>query len=247
MNIINIKTTTSTNFFLKKLVNKQHLKEWTIISAEIQTFGRGQKKNHWESEPSKNITCSILLYPHFLPIKKIFLLSEIIAIGIKKALNIYVKQGITIKWPNDIYFKDQKIAGILIENEITNQKFSHSIVGIGLNVNQQIFKSNAPNPISLKQITGTEINTNTLLKQVTEQIIYWYNKLKFSQNKLISQTYHNFLYHKKGLHLYKDKNELFKASIELVTEEGILHLKTEKKENRYYSFKDVSLVMDTKI
>src|SRR5215470_8992785 len=160
MNIIEIKITASTNLFLKELLNKHPLKEWTIIVAETQTAGRGQMGNYWESEPSKNITCSILIYPHFLSIKQQFLLSEIVAIGLKETLAKYVKQDITIKWPNDLYFEKRKLAGILIENELINQKFSCSIVGIGLNVNQQIFKSDAPNPVSLKQITGMETDIN---------------------------------------------------------------------------------------
>lgn len=243
MNIIEIKTTASTNLFLKGLSNKKHLKEWTIIVAETQTSGRGQIGNYWESEPSKNITCSILLYPHFLSIKQYFLLSEVVSIGIKETLDKYVKQGVTIKWPNDIYFEKRKLSGILIENELTSQNsFSCSIVGIGLNVNQKTFKSDAPNPISLKQIIGIETNTHILLKQMVEQIQYWYKKLKSCQNTLISQTYYNYLYCKEGFHFYKDKNEIFQAKIQLVTEEGLLCLVTKTKEKHYYSFKEVSLL-----
>ncbi|BAG83564.1 biotin--[acetyl-CoA-carboxylase] ligase [Candidatus Azobacteroides pseudotrichonymphae] len=242
MNTIKIKITSSTNLFLKELSKKQSLKEWTIVVAESQTAGRGQRGNCWESEPTKNIICSILLYPNFLSIQQQFLLSEVVVIGIKDVLDTYVQKGIAIKWPNDVFFEKRKLAGILIENELIGQKISCSIIGIGLNVNQQVFKSEAPNPVSLKQIIGIEMNTNILLEQIVSQIQYWYKKLKSGQRKLISQVYHDSLYCKEGFHFYKDKNEIFQARIRMVTEEGLLCLMTKSKEERYYSFKEISLL-----
>ncbi|MDR2520430.1 MAG: biotin--[acetyl-CoA-carboxylase] ligase [Bacteroidales bacterium OttesenSCG-928-I14] len=242
MNIIKIKTTDSSNQLLKELLKIYVLKEWTIITAESQTLGRGQIGNSWESQANKNITCSILLYPKFLQIKQCFLLSKVIAIGIKEALNVYIKQGVTIKWPNDIYFKNKKIAGILIENEVICGKIIHSIIGIGVNVNQQTFESNAPNPVSLKQIIGFKVNTDILLKQIIERVAHWYKKLKFCQNELISRVYNDSLFCKDEFHLYRDTNGFFKAAIQSVSAEGLIHLKTDKKENRLYYSKDISLV-----
>ncbi|MDR0863341.1 MAG: biotin--[acetyl-CoA-carboxylase] ligase [Candidatus Symbiothrix sp.] len=240
MNIIKIETTTSTNLFLKELAGKQVLEEGTVALAGTQTAGRGQAGNYWESEPGKNITCSILLHPTFLLPKQHFLLSETVALGVKETLDFYLK-NVTVKWPNDIYVEDRKIAGILIENELMGQQFSRSVIGIGLNVNQEVFTSNAPNPVSLKQLLGVDMNVDELTEKMVERILYWYEKLKAGETKVISQTYHDFLYRKSGFHWYEDKTGRFKARIKSVAEDGFLLLETDKGEERCYAFKEVSM------
>jgi len=146
MNIITVESVASTNSYLKELAHSRTLDEGTVIVTRNQTAGKGQQGNAWESEAGKNITCSILLYPSFLPVQHFFLLSEVISLGVKETLDAYT-DGITIKWPNDIYYCERKIAGILIENEITGSNISMSVAGIGVNVNQEQFLSDAPNPV----------------------------------------------------------------------------------------------------
>jgi BirA family biotin operon repressor/biotin-[acetyl-CoA-carboxylase] ligase len=240
MNIIKIEATASTNLFLKELARKQILEEGTVVLAGTQTAGRGQAGNYWESEPGKNITCSILVYPTFLLPKQHFLLSETMALGVKESVDFYLKK-VTVKWPNDIYVEDRKIAGILIENELLGQQFSQSVIGIGLNVNQEVFTSDAPNPVSLKQLLGADVNVNDLAEKMVERILYWYEKLKAGETECISKTYHEFLYRKSGFHCYEDTTGRFKARIKSVAEDGFLQLETDQGEERRYTFKEVSM------
>jgi BirA family biotin operon repressor/biotin-[acetyl-CoA-carboxylase] ligase len=248
MDTIKIKTIDSTNLLLKELAEKQILEEGTVVLAENQRKGRGQGNNQWESEAGKNITCSILLYPTFLSIQRHFMLSKIVALGVKEALDHCIGEEMeaatfSIKWPNDIYFKDRKIAGILIENALTGQEFSQSIVGIGLNVNQEAFPSHIPNPVSLKQILGKEVCLSTLLEKIIRRVIHWYKLLKADQIHLVSQVYHDALYRKSDFHLYQDKNGQFRAKIQSVGDDGYLYVVTDEGEERRYAFKEIACVM----
>ena len=247
-NIIKIKETGSTNDWLKERSKNQFLSEGTTVAAEYQTAGKGQQGNRWESEAGKNIMCSLLLYPDFLPIHQNFLLSEVVALGVKDTVEQYIRP-IDIKWPNDIYYQNRKIAGILIENELTGQIISKSIVGIGLNVNQEQFSDAAPNAVSLKQIlsknvTGlrkpvTFINIDLLLEKMINAILFRYNTLKTGNSESITLAYHNSLYRKSGFYAFSDKNGSFKAQIERVADDGFLHLITEEGEKRSYAFKEL--------
>jgi BirA family biotin operon repressor/biotin-[acetyl-CoA-carboxylase] ligase len=238
MKIIEVAHTPSTNIYLKTLSEEQVLPEATIVVTGNQTAGRGQRGNSWESESGKNLTFSMLLYPDFLPLKQNFLLSEVIALGIKETLDAY-SQAITIKWPNDIYCNEKKICGILIENELMENRFSKSVVGIGLNVNQEIFSSNAPNPISLKQIIEKETELKPLLETMVCKILLRYEELKAGNTESIITAYHNSLYRRSGFHTYKDANGTFQARTERVTDDGTLSLITNSGEKRSYTFKEV--------
>jgi BirA family biotin operon repressor/biotin-[acetyl-CoA-carboxylase] ligase len=239
MPIIKIDTCLSTNAFLKELLKNQAMEEGSLVVTRNQTDGRGQIGTHWESEPGKNLTFSLILYPDFLPLKEHFLLSETVALGIKTVLDTYA-EPVTIKWPNDIYYQNQKIAGILIENAITGQTFSHSIIGIGLNVNQETFLSGAPDPVSLKQISGKETDLDMLLEQLSTSILHYYQLLKNGQSKIIAQAYEQNLYRKTGFYDYEDQEGLFSARIESVDRAGFLHLITATGERRCYTFKEVA-------
>ncbi|MDR0733009.1 MAG: biotin--[acetyl-CoA-carboxylase] ligase [Dysgonamonadaceae bacterium] len=237
--ITKIKETDSTNRQLKAQSEKQRLDEGAVLAAEFQTAGKGQRGNRWESEAGKNITCSILLYPRFLPVKQRFLLSETVALGLKDALEQYL-QPLEIKWANDIFHQNRKLAGILIENELTGEKIDKSIIGIGLNVNQEKFSDNAPNAVSIKQIIGREIDVDFLTEQTVNAILFRYNLLKSGYFDLIRADYHGALYRKSGFYRFADKTGVFTAEIKRVADDGLLHLATDAGENRAYAFKEVS-------
>jgi len=192
MNIIRIETINSTNSYLKELVLKQTLEEGTVVVANNQTAGRGQRGNFWESQAGKNITCSMIFYPTFLPVDRIFLLLEAVSLGVKETLEVFTSE-ITIKWPNDIYYRDKKIAGILIENEFSGNTCSYSVAGTGININQEIFVSDAPNPVSLKQITGKEQDLDFFLKILIEKIMFRYEQLKAGEFETITKLYQDSL------------------------------------------------------
>lgn len=242
MNIVKLKTVSSTNTYLKELSENRDLEEGTVVAAEEQTSGKGQRGNSWESEPEKNILCSMLLFPDFLPIKENFLLSEIIALAVKKTLDMHT-ENIVIKWPNDIYRDEKKIAGILIENELLGSQYSKSIIGIGININQDFFNENVPNAVSLKQITNFEFDLNTLLRELIDNILFWYEKLRQGESDLIENEYRQSLYRKTGFHLYADKTGSFRAKIEKIGRDGFLHLITDEGEKRKYMFKEVNYIM----
>ena len=138
--LIHISETNSTNNYLQSLCSKQKVEELTVVVADFQTSGRGQRGNSWESDSGKNLLFSIVIFPEFLEARRQFLISQIISLAIKEELDTYTTD-ISIKWPNDIYWHDKKIAGILIENVLSGSTFSRAIIGMGLNINQKNFYS----------------------------------------------------------------------------------------------------------
>ena len=229
--------TESTNSLLKELSLKEKLPEGYLVYTDFQTAGKGQPGNSWESENGKNLLFSILIYPHNILITEQFILSQITSLAIKKVLDNYTGD-ITIKWPNDIYWKEKKICGILIENSLLRYKIDKCIIGIGLNINQEIFTSNAPNPVSLKQITGKETDRDKILQNIHHQLITLYKNTDIEN---IKKEYHHNLYRKEGFHPYTDATtkENFLARIEKVEPDGKLILITEKGERKEYYFKEV--------
>lgn len=224
--IIEIEQTTSTNTYTANLLQSKKQAEGTVIIADNQTDGKGQDQNKWESEPSKNLTFSIILYPNFLDPGDQFLLSQSISLGIIDFLKTILPdhQSIKIKWPNDIYVEDKKICGILIQNSITGNCLSDSIIGIGLNVNQSIFKSKAPNPISIKNLTDKEIDLQDSLSSLCSSLDNRYNQLASQQNEIIRQNYLELLYRFGEWCNYKINENLLVAKINGISEFGQLLL-----------------------
>ena len=155
--ILRVAETTSTNSLLRELVIKESLPEGSVVVADFQTAGRGQIGNVWESEAGKNLMFSTVLYPTCIPANRQFLISQIAALSVKETLDSYTDH-VTVKWPNDIYWKDKKICGMLIENDLSGHNLYCSIIGIGINLNQAVFRGDAPNPVSLFQIIGKEVD-----------------------------------------------------------------------------------------
>ncbi len=236
--IIHIQETTSTNDYLQQKIKNELLEEGSVVVCDFQTQGRGAANNKWESEKDKNLLFSMLLCPDFVEIKKQFLISQVVSLGIVDYLNTIAPQ-FTIKWPNDIYWQDKKVAGILIENNLRNDFLSESIIGIGLNVNQIFFLSNAPNPVSLKNITGFDYDLGIVLTDVQKSIFARYLQLLQGGTSRIQKDYKKAMYRNKGFYPYEDKNGVFLAKIHQVKEEGFLVLETENKEKRQYAFKEV--------
>lgn len=241
--LIHIKTTSSTNSYIKNLLSKKEsVSEGTVVITDNQTSGRGQRGNSWEAEANKNLTFSLLLKPIFIPIKEQFILSQITSLAIKKVLDSYTSD-IHIKWPNDIYWRDKKIAGILIENTLSDSGIENSIIGIGLNVNQTLFTSDAPNPISLKNILGVEFDIIELLNSIVNQIQSYYLIVKTGDAEQIAEQYKKSLYRKSGYYFYNDGLHTFQAKIKNVQPTGHLVLETIDGEIRIFAFKEVKCVL----
>lgn len=224
-----IKTTNSTNTLLKQLAAEGNPPDF--IYAGYQTAGRGQTGNGWESEADKNLLCSILLPPN----KNLYFLN--IAVGV--AIIRLMGEEFTIKWPNDIYWQDKKLAGILVENAIVGSEVKFSIAGIGLNVNQTEFKSDAPNPVSLKQITGKEYNIDRLMNLLLGEV----QKVLNEPEETIWSEYKAHLYRREGFWPFEDKNGRFEAAIQDVLPTGEIALKDKNGQIRQYEFKQIKYIL----
>ena len=175
---IHLEQIDSTNAYLQRLQSECDIRNW-VVSADMQTAGKGMGSNSWESEVGKNLTFSLALDVSFLPAEKQFLLSEAVPLGIVEVLDkLLPVEKLSIKWPNDIYYGNRKLAGILINSTIKANMMDISIIGIGLNVNQMQFQDWPTHPISLKLIMGKEYALQPLLEQIAEHIIIKVEQLK---------------------------------------------------------------------
>ncbi len=213
-NLLHFDRVSSTNTVLSEMLsNSKPLDDGSVILADEQSQGRGQQGSFWEASPHKNITLSILYKPEFLTIEKQFYLSIAISLGISDFLDELLQQKSQIKWPNDIYFGNYKIAGILIENTLMNNHLRTSIIGIGLNVNQIEFQSDAPNPCSMKGISGTEFNIDALLPILFHHIEIHYLLLKAGKFDFLKEAYLSKLYRFEEEHFYIIDAERVKGKI----------------------------------
>lgn len=230
--------TDSTNSALAALLKEKELPDGFTLYTYYQTAGRGQVGNKWESEKGQNLLMSTLILPKNLPISEHFILSEIVALSLKDVLDRYTKD-IRIKWPNDIYWKDKKISGTLIENSFSGSTIRSCIAGIGLNLNQTVFVSDAPNPVSLKQITGKDYDKRKVLEEILERLDYYKQQLAAGREQDIRELYAQHLYRKEGWHEWIADGQSFQARIREVKSDGQLVLEMADGETRGYYFKEV--------
>ncbi len=237
-NIVKIKQARSSNNYAIEQVRDNEVKEGTVFLAYEQTAGKGQLNNSWESEPGKNLTFSILLKPGFLEIRHQFMLSKIVCLGIESVLSDYVP-GVKIKWPNDIYVADKKICGILIENSVMNGRILHSVVGIGINVNQDLFLSDAPNPVSLKNLVNQLFDLDDLLGTLLKSIDLYYQKLKRGEDHIINESFTSKLYQLNERKWYRDELHTYQGEIVGVNTIGQLIIQEPGSTVHAYHFKQV--------
>jgi len=241
--IIKIEETTSTLTYIRDLQKKEPLENGFTVYTDFQSAGRGQKGSSWESARGENLMFSTILFPDNLKANKQFILSQIVSLSIADVLSRETAD-ISIKWANDIYWKEKKITGILIENDIMDDMVFTSVLGVGINLNQEVFLSDAPNPVSLKQITGKKYDTEKVLTDIINSMESYFNKLSSSEDLTeIKQKYKQTLFRRKGLHPYSDNDGTFYAEIYDVEDSGLLVLKTEAGELRKYAFKEVKFLL----
>ena len=186
----------STNVYATQLMAKKDVIEGTVIVVKYQTAGKGQGSHTWDSDSNKNLLFSIILYPDtVLPEEQIFI-TMAVSLGVCDFLNSFF-EGSQIKAPNDIYYNNHKIAGILIENTIVDGIINSCVVGIGLNVNQTSFHSDLPNPISIANITGKEQNTDDCLNKLLACLDKRYKELLYGDREKIKSDYTSRLITKK--------------------------------------------------
>ncbi len=259
-----IDETDSTNSLMARLLQGEEQEYAACLKADVpliyttyQTAGRGQNGNGWEAERGKNLLLSYLLREPKVDISEMFLLNMTAAIAahrtIAESLSVEQRPMLTIKWPNDIYIGNRKIAGILVENSLCGTKIQHSIAGIGINVNQEQWFGGAPNPVSIKQITGVKADIDTIAKRFEQKLE---TTLACDSMKL-RIYYHVHLYRREGywpfverevstaptMNATADAEGLFLARIEGILPTGELLLRDQQGNQRKYHFKQVRYVL----
>ena len=216
--------------------------ERIFLFAARQTAGRGQRGNKWESESGKNITFSLYFRPEGVKADEQFAISMAVAVVMTKIIRPYVGRA-KVKWPNDIYVGDKKIAGILIENRLKGNQLSECVVGIGLNVNQTRFRSDAPNPVSIKQITDVEVDLHRLERRIVRMFGKMIDSRQYVLTPWLKREYMSRLYRHVGYHRYADDAGEFEARIIDVEPSGQIVLKDLQRRIRSYAFKEVRAIL----
>lgn len=215
----------STNAYAAELLSKDKPKEGTVISTDYQYAGKGQLTNKWESAPNKNVSLSVILYPAFLYVEKQFYFNQAISIAVYHTIEAYLPGRVMVKWPNDIYIDDKKVTGILIQSQIQGRNLSSSIVGIGINVNQEKFLSDAKNPVSIYNVIGKSIELGDFKAALLENLTRQYQALRLGAYTQISDLYHQVLYRKDQLGRFMiNGNQEISGSILGVNEIGLLRV-----------------------
>jgi len=235
----------STNKYLFDFISESESQEGLVVVANYQTNGKGNGDNSWESKKDKNLTFSLLLKPDFIDAEDQFSITQIISVALLNALSKYLDSNfLRIKWPNDIYFSDNKLGGILIQNTIKGSKISNTVVGIGINVNQEKFISNAPNPVSIIQITNETVDIETLFKEILNNINDYYSRLMlFPSNSWLEKQYLEKLFHINELCTFKDKTGLFEGEIKGIDNFGRLIIEKKGGNQEKYAFKEVEFIL----
>ncbi|MBD0779814.1 biotin--[acetyl-CoA-carboxylase] ligase [Maribacter sp. ANRC-HE7] len=242
MRIIKLNATDSTNLYLKDLMNESSLDDFTFVVADTQTLGRGQMGTVWESEHGKNLTFSVLKKMESEQFNNPFLLNICISLAVYNALRTLGIPNLKVKWPNDILSGHSKICGILIENILSGSRMISSVIGIGLNVNQEKFIG-LPNVSSLKLIMGKAFDLEMLL-------FLFYGELKKSfleiENKgagYMKDTYESVLFRKDKPSTFKGTDgHLFMGFIRGVSDQGKLMVTLEDDIQKEFNMKEISLL-----
>jgi BirA family biotin operon repressor/biotin-[acetyl-CoA-carboxylase] ligase len=224
----------STNNELIQRLQEQDLNEGFLMQAGFQSGGKGQGENLWESEREKNLLFSFVLRPTFLDITKQFFITIITSLALADTVQLLVvDDSVKIKWPNDIYVEDKKIAGVLIENAIQGNQFEWVVVGIGLNVNQQVFHSDVPNPVSLYELLKEDVSLNEVLSIFESQFARRYAQLQSGDYESLKHDYLASLYQYKEWKNYRSNNQDFRGRILGIDQYGFLRIETPDGEHSF--------------
>jgi BirA family biotin operon repressor/biotin-[acetyl-CoA-carboxylase] ligase len=242
MRIIKLNAIDSTNSYLRRLSNEENLEDYTIVTAEYQTHGKGQMGTIWSSESSRNLMFSVFKDTTKFRLEYPFLISMVTSLAVIKTLQSFSISKLSIKWPNDILSEDKKICGILIENVIKQQSLGNTIIGVGLNVNQTEF-INLPKASSLKLITGNVYDLEEVLYEVIKSLKYYFGVLKRADYEGIKTAYEAYLFRKNKPSTFKDnKGLVFSGYIKSVTLSGNLQVLLEDEIIKEFDLKEVALM-----
>ena len=239
-NVINLPKCHSTNTYAARLLAEKGASEGTVIITEHQTAGRGQRGNSWEAATGKNLTFSVILKPSFLHIQEQFYLNVITSLAIYDLLTEFLPFGLSVKWPNDLYHYRQKMAGILIENSLKNQVLEWSVLGIGLNINQNSFENE--NAGSLVLATGKEFSLSVILEKLLLRIEQRYLQLRAGEYQGLRKEYLSRLYWLGEIHTFRSENKVFAGKIIGIDKAGKLAVVMPHDEVRYFGLKEIEFI-----
>mgnify|MGYP002858081600 CR=1 FL=1 len=194
----------------------------SAVLAATQTAGKGQRGKKWESPPAESLNLSVIVKPQFLQPRQAFELLATVAVSVEQCLEKYIGDEARIKWPNDLYWRDRKAGGILIESQVQGQQWNWAVIGIGINVLQQQFPSFLPNPVSIRQICGKEILISDLATDIRNNIIDSLELLNRNGFSAFFQQYNEKLFHLNEMATLQQQNRRFTTRIKGVNEQGQL-------------------------
>jgi len=242
MDIIKLNAIDSTNDYLKNLSNTQNLDNFTIVVADFQSKGKGQRGNSWSVESGKNLTFSMLIKCLSSYSISVFDLNIIISVSVFKVLKQLEIPKLHIKWPNDILSDGKKISGILIENLIASPDSFSSVVGIGLNVNQTDFKD-LPKASSLKKITNRDFNKDEIMLAIANEIKTNFDLISTTHLDKLWQDYHDCLFRKDVPSVFEYPNGMkFMGIIKKVNKNGLLRILLEDDSEKDFDIKEIALI-----
>lgn len=220
--IIDLDTVDSTNNYAANMLKLSSPPAGTVITAQEQTHGRGQRGSTWLAFKGDNLLASIIVYPKFLSPEETFMLSRITALAIRESLEAFTEKDVYIKWPNDILVDDKKICGILIEVNWSDFKIQSAIIGFGINVNQEKFEF--PKATSLKNLLGHYIPISEIQKSIISYFDQWYSQLESGKSDFIKSEYQKHLFRKNQLSSFIFEDRKITATIQGVNHLGHLQL-----------------------
>lgn len=240
--LIHYEKVTSTNTVAAALLRESRPEEGTVITASFQESGRGQAGNSWESEPGSNVLMSVILYPVTVKPAEQFVIAQMVSLAVRDLVAFHSSEA-RIKWPNDIYVRDDKIAGILIENTIMGDTLGSTVAGIGLNVNQIVFRSGAPNPVSLALLTGASHDLADVTGRLISLLDHRYGMILRGESDVLAHDYHDVLYRSGQWHMYTGSEGVFEGMIEQVRPDGMLVMRLKSGKRAEYAFKEIDYIL----
>ncbi len=231
----------STNTVAHELLIKNNATEGCVILTGAQTQGRGQRGNAWDVEPDQNITLSVIFKPTFLPVHQQFSLNIAVSLAALDVLKKYLPPGSSLKWPNDLYHHDQKVGGILIENTISGQVLQHSIVGIGVNINQVMFQY--PRASSFALVAGQEFPLATVAQDLLQNLEHRYLALRAGGQERQKREYLQHLFRYQERHFFEVDGQKVAGEITGVDAAGRLAVLVDQK-LQFFQFQEIKFVFD---
>jgi BirA family biotin operon repressor/biotin-[acetyl-CoA-carboxylase] ligase len=240
--IIELDRVDSTNTYARDLLAKGEIEEGLVVMASEQYAGKGQNRNTWQSEPGKNLTFSVILHPSFLEPAQQFRLNKAVSLAIAGFMSSLVSD-VSIKWPNDICVGTKKIAGILIEHNISGSRLESSVAGFGININQTRYAREIPNPVSLIQVLLREMALKEALESVCRFLDDRYSQLKNGKFALLDADYNTFLMGSGEWRSFRKEELIFEGKIEGVDDFGRLLLRTREDELLTFNHKEIEYIL----